>query len=109
MKVGINGMGRIGRLALRAAMGAAERQSDDPRAGNRLEVVHLNELKGGAAATAHLLAFDSVQGKWREHCYQHGHPREHHCGSQSDPASGKRVVFVRIFQPDGEPGGDCGR
>ena len=65
MKVGINGMGRIGRLALRAAMGAAERQADDPRAGNRLEVVHLNELKGGAAATAHRLAFDSVQGKWR--------------------------------------------
>lgn len=65
MKVGINGMGRIGRLALRAALGAAERQADDPRAGNRLEVVHLNELKGGAAATAHLLAFDSVQGKWR--------------------------------------------
>ena len=65
MKVGINGMGRIGRLALRAAMGAAERGADDPRAGNRLEVVHLNELKGGAAATAHLLAFDSVQGRWR--------------------------------------------
>jgi glyceraldehyde 3-phosphate dehydrogenase len=58
-------MGRIGRLALRAAMGAAERPADDPRAGNRLEVVHLNELKGGAAATAHLLAFDSVQGRWR--------------------------------------------
>jgi glyceraldehyde 3-phosphate dehydrogenase len=66
MKVGINGMGRIGRLALRAAMGATERQLDDPRAGNRLEVVHLNEIKGGAAATAHLLAFDTVQGKWRE-------------------------------------------
>jgi glyceraldehyde 3-phosphate dehydrogenase len=65
MKVGINGMGRIGRLALRAAMGAAERPADDPRAGNRLEVVHLNELKGGAAATAHLLQFDSVQGRWR--------------------------------------------
>jgi glyceraldehyde 3-phosphate dehydrogenase len=46
-------------------MGAAERPSDDPRAGNRLEVVHLNELKGGAAATAHLLEFDSVQGRWR--------------------------------------------
>jgi len=65
VRVGINGMGRIGRLALRAAMGAAERPSDDPRAGNRLEVVHLNELKGGAAATAHLLEFDSVQGRWR--------------------------------------------
>ena len=65
MRVGINGMGRIGRLALRAAMGAAERPSDDPRAGNRLEVVHLNELKGGAGATTHLLEFDSVQGRWR--------------------------------------------
>ena len=66
MRVGINGMGRIGRLALRAAFGAAHRPADDPRAGHRLEVVHLNEIKGGAAATAHLLAFDSVQGRWRE-------------------------------------------
>jgi glyceraldehyde 3-phosphate dehydrogenase len=66
MRVGINGMGRIGRLALRAALGAAHRPADDPRAGHRLDVVHLNELKGGAAATAHLLAFDSVQGRWRE-------------------------------------------
>ena len=65
MKVGINGMGRIGRLALRAALGAAERPAEDPRADNRLEVVHVNEIKGGAAATAHLLAFDSTQGKWR--------------------------------------------
>ena len=65
MKVGINGMGRIGRLALRAAMGAADRQADDPYAENRLEIVHLNEHKGGAAATAHLLEFDSVQGRWR--------------------------------------------
>lgn len=65
MKVGINGMGRIGRLALRAAMGAAERPEDDPRRGNRLDVVHLNEVKGGVAATAHLLEFDSVQGRWR--------------------------------------------
>jgi glyceraldehyde 3-phosphate dehydrogenase len=65
MRVGINGMGRIGRLALRAALGAAERPTDDPRAGNRLEVVHLNEIKGGAAACAHLLTFDSVQGRWR--------------------------------------------
>jgi glyceraldehyde 3-phosphate dehydrogenase len=59
-------MGRIGRLALRAACGAVARPADDPRAGNRLNVVHLNELKGGVAATAHLLEFDSVQGRWRE-------------------------------------------
>jgi glyceraldehyde 3-phosphate dehydrogenase len=65
MRVGINGLGRIGRLALRAAMGAAERPDDDPRGGNRLEVVHLNETKGGPAPIAHLLEFDTVQGRWR--------------------------------------------
>jgi glyceraldehyde-3-phosphate dehydrogenase/erythrose-4-phosphate dehydrogenase len=65
MRVGISGMGRIGRLALRAAMGAAERQGEDPRAGNRLEIVHLNEINGGAPAIANLLEFDSVQGRWR--------------------------------------------
>jgi len=65
MRVGINGMGRIGRLALRAAMGAAERPGDDPRAGNRLDVIHLNEIKGGPDAIAHLLEFDTTQGRWR--------------------------------------------
>ena len=64
MKVGINGMGRMGRLALRAAFGGVHRPSDDPRRGNRLDVVHLNEIKGGAATTAHLLEFDSMHGRW---------------------------------------------
>ncbi len=65
MKVGINGMGRMGRLALRAAFGAVDRPHDDPRAGNRLQVVHLNEIKGNAESTAHLVQFDTVQGRWR--------------------------------------------
>lgn len=66
MRVGINGMGRIGRLALRAALGASERGEDDPRRNNRLDIVHVNEIRGGSAASAHLLEFDSVQGRWRE-------------------------------------------
>lgn len=66
MRVGINGMGRIGRLALRAALGGVYRDAADPRAGNRLDIVHVNELKGGAATTAHLLEFDSLHGRWRE-------------------------------------------
>ena len=66
MRVGINGLGRIGRLALRSAMGAAHRPDDDPAKNNRLEVVHINEIKGSAAALAHLLEFDSVQGRWRD-------------------------------------------
>ncbi len=66
MRVGINGMGRIGRLALRAALGGMHRESADPRRDNRLDVVHLNEVKGGIEATAHLLEFDSLHGRWRE-------------------------------------------
>ena len=65
MRVGINGMGRIGRLALRAALGGVERPGDDPRRDNRLEIVHVNELSGGSIATAHLLEFDSIHGRWR--------------------------------------------
>ncbi len=64
MKVGINGMGRMGRLALRAAFGGMHRCAEDPRQDVRLDIVHLNEVKGGAAATAHLLEFDSMHGRW---------------------------------------------
>ena len=49
MGIGINGMGRIGRLALRAGLGGLPRAADDPRADNRLDIVHVNELKGGRA------------------------------------------------------------
>jgi glyceraldehyde 3-phosphate dehydrogenase len=100
MKIGINGMGRIGRLALRAAMGAAERQSDDPRAGNRLEVVAVNELKGGAVATAHLLAFDSVQGKWRANIAAHG--------DNAIRIDGKLLAFSAHTNPADIPWGDLG-
>jgi len=99
MKVGINGMGRIGRLALRAAMGAAERQPSDPRAGNRLEVVHLNEVKGGAAATAHLLEFDSVQGRWRT---------EFAAEPGAIHVAGRRLGFSEHASPSAIPWGELG-
>jgi glyceraldehyde 3-phosphate dehydrogenase len=94
-------MGRIGRLAMRAAMGAADRPDDDPRGGNRLEIAHINELKGGLAATAHLLAFDSVQGRWK-------------AGIQADEETqtihinGKKVTFSSLGQPGDIPWGDLG-
>ena len=65
MKIGINGMGRIGRLVLRAALGGILRDAKDQNADTRLEIVHLNEVSGGADTTAHLLEFDSVHGRWR--------------------------------------------
>ena len=64
MGIGINGMGRIGRLSLRAALGGLQRCAGDPRGNNRLNIVHVNEVKGGAAATTHLLEFDSIHGRW---------------------------------------------
>jgi glyceraldehyde 3-phosphate dehydrogenase len=100
MRVGINGMGRIGRLALRAALGAADRPDDDPRAGNRLDVVHLNELKGGAAATAHLLAFDSVQGRWKTDIAAEGDGALH--------ITGRRLSFSSHPTAGEIPWGDLG-
>ncbi|MFN5510048.1 MAG: ArsJ-associated glyceraldehyde-3-phosphate dehydrogenase [Burkholderiales bacterium] len=100
MRIGINGMGRIGRLALRAALGAAERPSDDPRGNNRLEVVHLNELQGGVAATAHLIEFDSVQGRWRE--------RIGVDGTESLTIGRHQLSFSGHDKPGAIPWGDLG-
>jgi glyceraldehyde 3-phosphate dehydrogenase len=53
LKIGINGFGRIGRLALRAAWDWPE-----------FEFVAINDPAGDAATHAHLLNFDSVHGRW---------------------------------------------
>jgi len=53
IKIGINGFGRIGRLALRAAW-----QWPD------MEFVTINDPGGDAAILAHLLNFDSIHGRW---------------------------------------------
>jgi glyceraldehyde 3-phosphate dehydrogenase len=53
-RLGINGFGRMGRLALRAAWTWPE-----------LAFVHINEPKGGSATAAHLLEFDSVHGRFQ--------------------------------------------
>lgn len=53
IRVGINGFGRMGRLTLRAAW-------DNPD----LQFVQINDPAGDAATLAHLLAFDSVHGRW---------------------------------------------
>ena len=52
-RIGINGFGRMGRLALRAGWGRPN-----------LEFVHINETSGGTETAAHLLMFDSVHGRW---------------------------------------------
>ncbi|TQP53657.1 ArsJ-associated glyceraldehyde-3-phosphate dehydrogenase [Vibrio cholerae] len=71
IKVGINGFGRIGRLALRASFDWPE-----------IEFVQINDVAGDAATLAHLLEFDSVQGRWH-----------HSVGSEADAIliNGKRI------------------
>lgn len=61
IKIGINGFGRIGRLALRAAWGWPE-----------LEFVQINDPAGDAATHAHLLNFDSVHGRWQHEASSDG-------------------------------------
>ena len=53
IRVGINGCGRIGRLGFRAGW-------DD----DSIEIVHVNEIKGGCKLAAHLLEYDTVHGRW---------------------------------------------
>ena len=60
IRIGINGFGRMGRLALRAAM--------DRAAGTDLRFTRLNETACDAAGSAHLLQFDSVHGRWDHNC-----------------------------------------
>jgi glyceraldehyde 3-phosphate dehydrogenase len=100
MRVGINGMGRIGRLALRASFGAMDRPEADPRSGNRLDIAHVNEVKGGAPATAHLLEFDSLHGRWRQPI-----------GVEDDRAiliGNRRIGFSGAGAPAEVPWGDLG-
>jgi glyceraldehyde 3-phosphate dehydrogenase len=55
--IGINGFGRMGRLALRAAWGSPT-----------FEFVQINEIACDGAGSAHLLQFDSVHGPWSRQC-----------------------------------------
>ncbi|MGY8870957.1 MAG: ArsJ-associated glyceraldehyde-3-phosphate dehydrogenase [Pseudomonadales bacterium] len=62
IKVGINGFGRIGRLAMRAAWDWPE-----------IEFVHINDPGGDAPTLAHLLNFDSVHGRWQHDARAEGY------------------------------------
>lgn len=62
IKLGINGFGRIGRLALRASFDWPE-----------FEFAQINDPAGDAATFAHLLNFDSVHGRWQHQAVAEDH------------------------------------
>lgn len=61
IKVGINGFGRIGRLALRASWDWPE-----------FEFVQINDPAGDAETHAHLINFDSIHGRWHREARAEG-------------------------------------
>jgi glyceraldehyde 3-phosphate dehydrogenase len=80
IKVGINGFGRMGRLALRGAWDWPE-----------LEFVQINDPAADAASLAHLLNFDSVHGRWHHEAHAEGdrmiiNGRTLHCSQQKEIA-----------------------
>ncbi len=79
-RIGINGFGRMGRLALRAGWGR-----DD------LRFVHVNELAGDAETCAHLLEFDSVHGRWAHQIAPLGGALE---------VDGRPITLSRSAKPD---------
>lgn len=83
IRIGINGFGRMGRLALRAAWDWPE-----------LDIVHINEVKGGAETAAHLLEFDSVHGRWN---------RELRAEKDAVVIEGKEVGFSELKSPGEVP------
>ncbi len=87
-RIAINGFGRMGRLALRAAWNWPD-----------LDFVHINELHGGAETAAHLLVFDSVHGRWL-------HEVAH--DSASLTIDGKRIAFTDRAKPGDVAWGDLG-
>lgn len=56
LRIGINGLGRMGRLSLRCLWPHVQ-QGD-------VELARINDPGGDAATFAHLLEFDSVHGRW---------------------------------------------
>ena len=88
MKIGINGFGRIGRLVFRALWG---------RPG--IELVHVNDCGGDAQTAAHLLAFDSVHGRWQQAVQ--GNTRGFFVGSQA-------VSYSRQSDPTAVPWKEAG-
>ncbi|UEM01745.1 ArsJ-associated glyceraldehyde-3-phosphate dehydrogenase [Skermanella rosea] len=88
IRVGINGFGRIGRLACRAAVDRG-----------LLDIVHVNEVKGGPETAAHLLEFDSVQGRW---------PVPVAAEDGGIRIDGRRIGFTDHGEPGGIPWADLG-
>lgn len=88
-KLAINGMGRIGKLVLRALI----------EEGYDSEIVLLSDKDGDAALHAHLLEFDTVHGRWPADFSQDG---------ESIAVNGRRMGFRTASRIEDLPLADLG-
>jgi glyceraldehyde 3-phosphate dehydrogenase len=89
MRVGINGVGRVGRLALRAGWARTD-----------LEFVAVNEPHAEAETMALLMEFDSVQGRWDRACERRGADRI--------AVDGRALAYTRHAAPGDIPWKELG-
>jgi glyceraldehyde 3-phosphate dehydrogenase len=82
-RIGINGFGRMGRLVYRVAWDWPE-----------FDWVLVNEVKGGAACAAHLLNFDSLQGRWSQEAKADG---------DAIRVGDRRIAFTEAAKPGDVP------
>ena len=80
VRVGITGFGRMGRLGFRAGWA---------RSGYR--IAHVNDINADAACMAHLLEFDSVQGRWQHQVTAH---------EDAIRVDGERIGYSRGASPE---------
>lgn len=90
IRVGINGFGRMGRLVVRAL----QHQS-------HVQLVHVNEHKGGLEAAAHLLEFDTVHGRYPGVVGLDA-------AGEALMVDGRRLGFSEHSRPSDIPWGDIG-
>lgn len=83
IRIGINGFGRIGRLALRAGWATPG-----------LDFVHINDPAMDPTTAAHLLEFDSVHGRW---------DRPINVADDSLTIAGKQVTLSTKKEPQAAP------
>eukprot|EP00514_Thraustochytrium_sp_LLF1b_P012002 CAMPEP_0184552444 /NCGR_PEP_ID=MMETSP0199_2-20130426/29025_1 /TAXON_ID=1112570 /ORGANISM="Thraustochytrium sp., Strain LLF1b" /LENGTH=343 /DNA_ID=CAMNT_0026947939 /DNA_START=1 /DNA_END=1032 /DNA_ORIENTATION=+ len=81
IRVGVNGFGRIGRLATRVILANEE---------SNLEIVHINELNSDGEGCAYLLEFDSIHGKF---------PGEYAADEGSLTYNGHKIKVTRGANP----------
>ena len=88
MAIGINGLGRIGRLVLKDLFGGLNRNFNN----NGICISHLNDPNCDINNLCHLLKYDSVHGKWNADISQ--------VNKKSISINGQKIILTNHKKPN---------